>query len=218
MRPFSKTLNSEWEKTQDFTDVVWGDAIFEVVQKGAKLIEAEWSKIAAPFDRVLEKSVQTFFGWGEPITPPQVLRKFLFGLPKYWPKGLTPKERQLLKLAVAVSHYNPKYDPDPPQVALPPEEKVLEALRSFAAEFEEKIAFPMWKAYYRIAESLVPQIQEACGRVYTEPCSREDSLGFFLGDFARAWKVESLKVTSVTYRVFGVFDDYVELVYASKQQ
>lgn len=221
-QPYSETLDAEWAKTQNYTDVFWGDKIFDVTQLGAKKLEASWEKIANPWNTLIDKSVQTgFLGWGAPIVDRRWLSFKLFGLEKFWPKGLTKKERLLLRLAKAVSFYYPLFEQgvitdrkwgltqDPEKTE--PEEATLAAMKSYAAKFEAKIAGPMWTSFDKISDEMAPLVSEACREVYAEPCDFQEARGMFQGDLDRAWKIETLGVSHITYKVYGLFNDYIML-------
>ena len=220
-QPYSKTLDSEWTKAQDFTDVVWGDAIFEASLVGAKKLEEAWKDLASSWPKVLGKAVQTgFFGWGKPLVSLPWLHFKFFGHKKHWPQGLTPKELQILELSRRATHYHPTFaenlkrnTPDPTPE---PESATLEAFQSLASKFEDHLTFPMWKAYDRISDDMAPLVREACKKVYKEPCSLKESRGMFQGDLSRAWKAETLKVSTVTYKVYGEFIDYIRLVSSTR--
>lgn len=212
-QPYSETLNAEWAKKQNYSDVFWGDAIFEITKIGANRLENSWVNLAKPWDRLFDKAVQTgFMGWGAPIVDRRWLSYTFFGTEKYWPKGLTKKEKSLLRLAKAVSAYHPRdkggWTVSQGIEGAEPEEATLAAMKSYAEKFEAVIASPMWTVFDDIGDGMAPLIMNACGEVYSEPCTTEESRGMFYGDLQRAWKFETLKWSHITYKVFGLFVDY----------
>lgn len=212
-QPYSETLNAEWAKNQNFSDVFWGDAIFDITKIGAQKIETSWESLTKPWSKIIDKSVQTgFMGWGAPIVDRRWLSFVLFGVEKNWPKGLTKKEKALLRLAKAISRYNTTEQKGWTVAEglenIESEEATLAAMKSFAAKFEAGIASPMWTSFDEISDEMAPLIMRACGEVYSEPCTLSESRGMFQGDLDRAWKFETLKWSHITYKVYGLFIDY----------
>ncbi len=223
-KPYSKVLDREWAKTQNFSAVVWGDAVYEIVQLGAKRLEDSWKIATEPWERILHKSVETgFLGFGQNLVNPKALEQALFSREKHWPVGLTEKEKIILRLAKEVSAYHPSPDytlseilglrSDPKAQRVSPEspELILKALKNFAGTFNLKVAHRMWKSYSDTSKHVAPKIMRACEQVYGESCGLEESRGMFYGDMDRGWKAETLKISNVTYRVYGVFLEYLEL-------
>ena len=223
-QPYSEVLNHEWAKKQNFTDVVWGDEIFEIVQLGAKRLESSWENLSSPWERLIEKAVETgFLGFGDPLMAPERLSFLIFTQEKNWPKGLTPKDKRLLRLARAVSEYTPGKDlslseimsyranPKGPNIPQASPEESLQALKRYIALFEKKIALPMWDALSKTSKQMAPKIMRACEKVYGEACGMQESREIFYGDMDRAWKAETLKISPTTYKVYGVMNDYIML-------
>ncbi len=221
-RPYSETLDVAWEAKQDFTDVLRDDAIYKITELGSKRLEVAWVDISKSWNKLIAKSVETgFMGWGAPIVDRRWLTYTLFDHERNWPKGLTTKERLLLRLAIAVSFYYPlaaqgvytdrkwgiTQDPENTE----PEEATLAALKSYAAKFEKSIAEPMWAAFDKVSDDMAPLVSEACKEVYAEPCSFAEARGMFQGDLDRGWKLESLPFSSNSYKVYGLFNDYIML-------
>jgi hypothetical protein len=223
-QPYSETLNPEWSKKQDFTDVVWGDEIFEVVKVGAQRLEASWENLASSWERLIDKSVQRgFLGFGEPLVQPEWLRHMIFEHEKLWPPGLTKKEKLLLRLAQAVSRYFPGEDlslsdvlslrsvAGKKLVAPQNSDLTLQAMQSYARIFEQKVALPMWEAFSAESKRAAPKIMQACKKVYGETCGMQEAREMFYGDMDRAWKIKTLKISHVTYKVYGLLNDYIML-------
>jgi hypothetical protein len=223
--PYSKSLDNEWARKQNFTNVVWGDEIFEVVKLGAQRLEASWEGAAHNWERLIPKAVKRgFLGWGEPIVRPEWLRHMLFVQEKYWPKGLSPKEKLILRLAVEISRYFPGKDMSfseildaraNPKAGIIPSgtpEQNLQALKSFALLYEKEVLNVMWDAYSAESKHAAPKIMKACEKVYGEACELQEAREIFYGDMDRAWKIKTLKFSYVTYKVYGLMVDYINLV------
>lgn len=222
-QPYSKFLNSEWAQKQDFTDVVWGDEIFEVVKLGAQRLESSWIQKASNWERLIPKAVKRgFLGFGEPVVRPEWLRLLIFLQEKNLPSGLTSKEKLILKLVQAVSRYFPKdeslsetlsFRSSPKSHELSPEDpaKSLQALKRFILLYEQEVVNGMWDAFSEESKRAAPKIMKACAKVYGEPCGLQEAREIFYGDMDRAWKIKTLKMSHITYKVYGLLNDYIML-------
>ncbi len=210
-------MGPEWERqqtNQSLACVVYGDCIFDVVEKGAKVLEKKWKRIAKPWNRLIDKAVRgRFFGLGSPTVDRRWLAWLIYQPVKRWPSQLTKEEVQILELVVAVSAYHPDYSEkvdrksgitsDPER--LESSEDSLAAMRQYAQLVKAQIAMPMWRAYENISKDVAQDIIPLCKTVYGESCSESEAKNMFKGDLQRAWKMRTLGVGPPTYTTFPKF-------------
>ena len=189
--------------------VLWGDCIFDVVQKHTKNLEREWVKLSRPWWTLTSKAIQSgFLGMGDALVGRNWLVEILFDPPRRWPPGLNPEQQKLLKLAIMVSAYFPLYDQGESGTPQVPEESpdlTRQALANYAVLFKKKIFHPMWDAYLEATEEAAKELAPLCKDVYGESCTLQEAKLIFQGDLERALKEKTLDVSPKTYKVMPKF-------------
>lgn len=189
----------------------YGDCIFEEVQSGAQELQKAWEINAKPWYVLMDKAVQgSMFGLFSPIMPKDWLIYTLFRPDRFWPKGLSPKEKELLELGKMVSAYYPMHEQGvtPTKRLVPSDESgavTLLAMQNYADLVKKTIAIPMWRSYSLVSKKYGMRITPMCKSVYGEDCTPEEGIGIFQGDLERGWKMETLSWDSASYQVFPVF-------------
>ena len=193
----------------------FGDCIFDEVQKGAGELNARWKTDTRKWNVLIDKVVKGgFLGLGSPLMDRNWLSHVIFNQ-REWPSGLSKEEKQLLKLASAISGYHPAkqygYAPGEkkPEAAASNESLTLEVLRKFVKKFRETIVESMLRSYEQVSDKYAKIIQPLCEQEYSEPCDLAESSGMFQGDMQRAYKIKSLDVDPPTYRVLLPFWDWM---------
>lgn len=190
----------------------FGDCILDEVQKGAKELEGRWKSDTRKWNALIDKTVKGgFLGLGTPLMDRNWLAHLIFNQ-KEWPSGLSKEEKQLLKLANAISGYHPvkQYGYAPGEKKPVPVESgdSLEVLRKFIKLFQETIVESMLRSYAKVSDKYAKIIQPLCEQEYSEPCSLDEARNMFNGDMQRTYKVKTLDVDPPTYRVLLPFWDW----------
>ena len=219
-------VTREWLQTQsrDLLDAaIMGDPVFKIAEKASLQLEQKWKPLARSWSPLIDKSVKSgLFGWGGDIVDRRWLAKKLFGLPKFWPKGLTEKEKAILKVMRAMVPYHPAHEQgifvdsrsgitqEPERIES--EEATLKAMRAYAKNYEKKVLLPMWDALDEVLENFASAAEEACNQVYKTPCDFKSAKRMLYGDLLRGWRLETLPFTTTSYRTFGAFLEYTDIV------
>jgi len=197
--------------------VTFGDCIYDVVQEGAKELQAKWVGRARMWNALIDKAVKTgFLGWGTPLVNRQYLSYVLFQPRRMWPHGLSTKEQQILAFAVSAAPLSPTYTrvdklrgntdvPDIDEMGVENEARLLAAVQKYARLYEKNIFNPMWDDYDEVADTYGKKIQPLCAAKYNEPCSLLEARGMFNADLANGVKAKTLDVDPSMYRLVPLF-------------
>lgn len=188
----------------------YGDCLFDAGQEYVQKLEDRWKDLSRPWRGLLARSLGGFLGFGQEIDT-ETLHALLFRSERHWPEGLTKSEKQVLRLARAVSAYHPGPDGlHPPRpVQMVGEDVALRALRRYAKLFEKTIALPMWTAYEDVRAQAGDGLQGLCEQAYAEPCSAAEAASMWAGDLERGLTFSTIEASPATYTVLPRFLQWV---------
>jgi len=201
--------------------VTFGDCIYDVVQEGAKELQAQWIARARKWNALIDQAVKTgFLGWGTPLVNRKYLSYVLFQPRRMWPHGLSSKELKTLAFAVSAAPLSPTYTrvdklrgntdvPDIDDMGAENEARLLAAMQKYARLYEKHIFNLMWDDYSEVADTYAKKIQPLCAAKYGEQCSLTDARNMFNADLENGVRAKTLDVDTTMYRLIPLFRDLI---------
>jgi len=193
------------------------DAIHQLVRQGLADVEGEWKKLAGKADAVTQGKRpwwKHLFGPSLKVDRMYVMDR-LYKPVKTWPKGLSEKDLDSLRIVRRLRQYGPS-----PLISMtdwhrdhaPTEEEMTKAFK-FLAKDALPVAKDAEKAFNKMLDKVGAEIEPLCEAVYGEKCERGEGAEIALadiGDLLRIGRFTTLSPTGVR-----VLQEYWAAVYGS---